>query len=248
MGKEPFKPIPVQSKNLFLLNLRCLIDFQLKTIFNFLQSEFINLEGNIIDVGAGESPWKRFLSNKSTYTGLDIEGVNNFGMKQVDSDLILYDGKIIPFESNLFDGALCIEVLEHSKNPNLLLSEISRILKPKSTLLLTIPWSARRHHIPNDYHRFSKEQLFILLENNGFTKISIQERGNDYCVVTNKLIILIIRNTQLMNITNFFYKIPFVIFILIFTTLMLVISHITLIFDDENNEDPLGYACKAEKK
>lgn len=108
----------------------------------------------------------------------------------------------MPFESNSFDGALCIEVLEHALSPELLLAETNRILKPGSRLLLTVPWSARRHHIPHDYHRFTRERLEILLVNSGFDSIQIRERGDDYSVIANKLIVVIIRNLKRISIRN----------------------------------------------
>jgi len=138
-------------------------------------------------------------------------------------------------------------VLEHAENPDLLLSEIFRIMKPRSFILLTVPWSARRHHIPHDYHRFTKERLTILLTNNGFTQISIKERGNDYCVIANKLIVNFIRNFKQTNIFNFFYKIPLIALVSVFSICMLTLAHISLLFETRDCEDPLGYACKAMK-
>jgi hypothetical protein len=120
-------------------------------------------------------------------------------------------------------------------------------MKSGAVLLLTVPWSARRHHIPHDYHRFTKERLNILLLNNGFTNISVKERGNDYCVIANKLVVVLIRNAKKIKYNNFFYKIPLVGISLIFFLVMLLTSHISLMFETLNNEDPLGYACKAVK-
>lgn len=250
MNSESFKPISVKSPqdNLFLFKIRCLVDLQLKTIADFLKPEISNLpQGSIIDVGAGESPWKGWLSKKSTYHGIDVAHSNEFGMSQKNSEVILYDGTIMPLESNSFDGAICAEVLEHAKDPEMLLAEISRILKPGATLLLTIPWSARIHHIPHDYQRFTKEKLKILLSKQNFKNISIKERGNDYCVVANKLIVILIRNATSLKISNFLYKIPLIATALIFLSIMLSVAHISLMFESKQNEDPLGYACKAIK-
>jgi len=36
----------------------------------------------------------------------------------------------MPFAANSFEGALCIEVLEHARDPQFLLAETFRILKP----------------------------------------------------------------------------------------------------------------------
>ncbi len=162
MNRESFKPISVKSptKNNLIFQFRCLFDLQLKTIASNLYKEIrLFPSGEIIDIGAGESPWKDWLPAQCSYKGLDIENSDEFGMSKFKPSVTLYDGKAIPFDSNTFDGALCIEVLEHAYDPDLLLSEVHRVLKHHSPLLLTVPWSARRHHIPFDYHRFTRDRL-----------------------------------------------------------------------------------------
>lgn len=250
MSNESFQPISVKSPlaNPFCFKVRCVIDLQLLTIVNFLHAEMTTLpQGLIIDIGAGMSPWKDWLPAGSSYRGIDIRNSTEFGMSKKGDEVTLYDGGVMPLDSNSFDGALCIEVLEHAENPDFLLSEISRIMKSESVLLLTVPWSARRHHIPHDYHRFTKERLVTLLSDAGFIKISVKERGNDYCVIANKLTVNLIRNISQINLSNFIYRIPLIGITLIFTLVMLAIAHISLLHESENNEDPLGYACKATK-
>lgn len=250
MSSESFKPISVKSPvdSPLLFKLRCIIDLQLLTIVSFIRPEVSCFTGgSIIDVGAGESPWKKWLPQGCTYQGIDIGYSTEFGMSRRGSEVILYDGGIMPFEENSFDGALCIEVLEHAENPDLLLSEIFRIMKPGSVMLVTVPWSARRHHVPYDFHRFTKERLEILFEKNGFNNIEINERGNDYCVIANKLIVNLIRNFKEISYINFCYKLPLIGILSIFSISMLLVSHISLLFPVSSNEDPLGYACKATK-
>jgi 2-polyprenyl-3-methyl-5-hydroxy-6-metoxy-1,4-benzoquinol methylase len=251
MKNDSFQPISVKSpeQNHILFKLRCLIDLQLKTIVDFLKNDLMSLpKGKLIDIGAGESPWKYWLKKEHEYTGIDIRYSNEFGMSKRGSDILLYDGKIMPLEDNSFDSAICIEVLEHAEDPELLLMEISRILKSNSKLLLSVPWSARRHHIPHDYHRFTKERLKILFEKSNFKDIEILERGNDYCVVTNKLIVITIRNFKGVNAKNILIKVPLVLIFGFFSILLLLISHISLLFKNNSKDDPLGYYCRATKK
>lgn len=47
--------------------------------------------------------------------------------------------KKLPFEKNIFDVVICLDVLEHIKNENLVLSEMKRILKGKGIILVTVP-------------------------------------------------------------------------------------------------------------
>jgi SAM-dependent methyltransferase len=161
--------------------------------------------------------------------------------------MLHFTGGVMPFESNSFDGALCIEVLEHASSPELLLSEVNRIIKPGSRLLLTVPWSARRHHIPYDYHRFTRERLEILLVNSGFDSIQIRERGDDYSVIANKLIVVIIRNLKRISVRNFIIQLPLLVLLTPLSVLVLCAAHLSFIFGNGQSEDPLGYAVVATK-
>ena len=83
---ELFKPIPVSSPNSneLLFFLRCLVDLQLKTIAAFLRPELKKVSNNVIDIGAGNSPWKCFLPEGAKYYGLDIESAADFTMRKND--------------------------------------------------------------------------------------------------------------------------------------------------------------------
>lgn len=45
----------------------------------------------------------------------------------------------IPFSSNEFDAAICSEVLEHVKEPRILISELIRIVKPGGYICISVP-------------------------------------------------------------------------------------------------------------
>lgn len=150
MTDERFKPISVKppSSSPFLFKLRSLVDLQLGTIAGQLRPEMALLSGRVLDVGAGESPWREWLGPSCTYLGVDIDNAKEYGMSEKKPDVIYYDGGRIPYPDSHFDAVICIEVLEHAVSPDQLLSEISRVLKSGAPLLMTVPWSARRHHIP----------------------------------------------------------------------------------------------------
>jgi SAM-dependent methyltransferase len=179
--------------------------------------------------------------------GLDIHESRSFNMKNIETEIVYFDGKIFPFESCSFEAALCIEVLEHVAEPDSFVAEISRILKPGATLLVTVPWSARRHHVPRDYHRFTRERLNLLFSTNGFSKVIISERGNIYATISMKLIFLIVRNFKNLNFKNFLIRLPQIGLIIFITIPFLLISHLTIFKQYEINEDPLGYSVVAVK-
>jgi SAM-dependent methyltransferase len=243
---EGFQPIPLRvgtsrlSKMLFFL--RCLVDIQIYTIWSFLSPKFPTLTGKILDVGCGDMPYRTFLKNAQEYTGIDIPQATAFRMLGGDA-IIAFDGVSIPFTDALFDTVLCTEVIEHAVEPEMLISEIFRVLKPGGVLLATVPFSARVHYAPFDFNRFTKYRLKNILA--PFSDVEIFERGNDISVIANKLIVLFIR--MLRPSLWSFIRWPFEIFILPISVIFLIASHISILCNFGSKDDPLGYSIIAKK-
>ncbi|MDB5894054.1 MAG: hypothetical protein JWQ88_1585 [Rhodoferax sp.] len=247
---EGFKPVPVTvpGASPWRFALRCAVDLQLATIVKALRPALAKLPpGTVLDVGAGQAPWRGWLPAHCRYMGLDVANAGDFGMTG-GQDITYYDGQTIPFPSQAFDAALCVEVLEHARDPDALMAEIARVLKAGAPLLLTVPWSARRHHIPFDFHRFTRERLQLMLATHGFTDITVEERGDDIAVIANKLVVLAIRLLKAVAPRNFLVTLPFGLLFGAFAGLMLAIAHVSLAFKLGGREDPLGYFCTACKR
>jgi SAM-dependent methyltransferase len=224
-----------------------LVDLQLATIVRFLRPALAQLPpGTVLDVGAGQAPWRGWLPAHCQYTGLDVANAGDFGMSR-GADITYYDGKTMPFASGSFDTALCVEVLEHAPEPDALMAEIARVLKPGGQLLMTVPWSARRHHIPYDFHRFTRERLQTMLLAHGFSHIAVAERGDDIAVIANKLVVLTLRILKAVSVKNVLVTLPVGLFFGVLASVMLGIAHVSLALQLGGREDPLGYFCRGRK-
>jgi len=162
-------------------------------------------------------------------------------------DIVFYDGGVFPFSPENFDTALCIEVLEHAQDPEYLLREIARTLCGGGALILSVPWSARRHHLPFDFHRFTRERLAALLSDAGFDQVEIHERGDDIAVIANKLLVVTMRLAKAVSLKNFLIHIPLAFIFGCLSFFMLLAAHISMAFGLGSAEDPLGYFCTARK-
>jgi len=244
---ELFKPISVKSPadHPWLFSLRCVVDLQLATISKYLRPAISTIQGDVLDVGAGQSPWRGWLPPDSRYQGIDIKHSNEFGMTAGLQDVVYYDGRLMPFADASFDHVICVEVLEHASDPQLLLSEISRVLKNNGKIFLTVPWSARRHHIPHDFHRFTRERLEALFSGNGFFQIEIKERGSDVGVIANKCILLNMRLLKPKISPGAIVALVLGLCCLPITGIFLVSAHISELFGLGSREDPLGYFVQA---
>ena len=245
---ERHKPIPVFSEEShpLLFKIRCIFDLQLKTIVDFLKPELRLMKDNVLDIGTGQSPWTGYLNSDVKFVGLDTAEAEKFNMSK-NKDVVYYNGENFPFANSQFANALCIEVLEHVPNTDLFLSETARVLKPGGQLLLTVPWSARRHHIPHDYYRFTKEGLKALLDRHGFVNIQIHERGNDITTAYNKILILVANLFRNTSLASFVFSIFLACVLLSALFWLFVAAHASLLFKAKLSTDPLGYSVKAEK-
>jgi len=249
MSEEITKPIPVKgpenSRALFFI--RQIFDLQLKTIVSHLRTLLPTFRGSVLDIGAGESPWRFLIDSTVSYQGLDIKSADQFGMSE-QRDVIYYDGSIYPFLDCTFDAAICVEVLEHTPDPVLLISEAFRVLRPGGIFALSVPWSARIHHKPFDFNRFTRYQLNEMLRQAGFINIVIAERGNDICTVANKMIVISWRlasaKKDIFYLLNFFL----IIFCFIITAIFIFFAHTSLFLNLGSKDDPLGYFVRCRKK
>lgn len=242
------EPIPVNGPEIsgIWFSFRQCIDLQLKTIVSSLRMLLPTLKGDVLDIGAGHSPWRCFLNSSVRYTGVDVRSADQFGMSE-QKEVVYYDGTTLPFPDCVFDAAICIEVLEHAIDPRLLLSEAFRVLKPGATFALTVPWSARVHHIPFDFHRFTRYQLDKMLCEAGFQNVEIKERGNDICAIANKLIVIVWRLLMPARKIHLIWTLPLAILVTCVALFFLFCAHVSLYFDLGSKEDPLGYFLMCTK-
>jgi SAM-dependent methyltransferase len=245
---ERFKPVPIRpmADGRIMFLLRCIVDLQLLTIYRFLQKELPQLQGRVLDLGAGLAPWRGLLTD-AEYLGLDIESSEQFGMKRTVG-VEYFDGTCIPFPDGSIDHVLCSEVLEHVPNASAFTAEMCRVLKKGGTLILTVPWSARVHHLPHDYRRLTPEGLREIFFDSGFEKIRIDERGSDLAVISNKTIVVLLRLFGPSARLHVLWCWPLALLLLPFVCALLLTAHLSLGFKLGSIQDPLGYAMVAHKK
>ena len=117
-----------------------------------------------LDVGCGSRPYESMFPQGS-YVGVDVASSGRpADMKMPD---YFYDGQTLPFEAGSMDGVLCTQVLEHVRDPDALLHEIGRVLRPDGTLILSAPFVWEEHEEPYDFFRFTSFGFRELLERCG---------------------------------------------------------------------------------
>jgi len=141
-----------------------------------------HLHGKCIDIGCGDMPFRTLIEKHvSQYDSVDIEKRSPDVTYLAD----IQDMHII--DSDSYDSALCLEVLEHVPNPFHAISEIHRILKKDASLVCSVPHLSRLHEEPHDYYRYTKHGIKYLFETSGFHVVSIQPAGGIFCFLGHQL-------------------------------------------------------------
>lgn len=142
---------------------------------------------SILDVGSA-SGW--FLSQLSIFypnakcAGVDIyKDAISYGKKMYPSlRLIHTDAHTLPFGDNSFDVIVCTEVLEHVEDPEQVLQEIKRVLKPNGVAVIEMDsgnllfrivwhwWTNMRRGVWRDshIHAFNTQKLENMIKKTGF--------------------------------------------------------------------------------
>ena len=148
-----------------------------KSINDSIARNLPKFKGILLDLGCGEMPYRHYIlanSSVTKYIGMDIE--NPIYQKDAKPDLF-WDGKIIPLDDNSVDTVMATELFEHLPDIQLVLNEISRVLKPGGMLFFTVPFLWPLHDVPHDEYRYTPFSLERHLKTAGFLDVSIKALG-----------------------------------------------------------------------
>jgi SAM-dependent methyltransferase len=251
---EAFQPrahwAPTTPLRRLLFALRLTADLQMNTVRRDLRRHLAGFSGKILDVGCGNSPFRHLLDPATTaYQGIDVPQADSFGYRNPDT--VYFDGQVIPFPDGSFDALLCTEVLEHVADPTGLIGEMHRVLKPGGFGLITIPWSARFHYQPHDYHRYTPSMLARLFSS--FARCAVTPRGTDLSSIASKIVVTYIRNLLRLKPAGLLDWILVPVRLLAalvgipFLAGALLLGHAGILFGLGSSDDPLGYTVVVGK-
>jgi len=139
-----------------------------------LQEHSQYYKGVLYDLGAGESPYKDFfLRYADQYVSVDLAGSYNVAKADIAADL----NKPLPIESGVADTVVSLSVMEHLCEPQMMLNEAFRMLKPGGALVLQVPWQWWIHEAPNDYFRYTPYGLRYMFGKAGFVDIQVKPQS-----------------------------------------------------------------------
>ncbi|MDF1548083.1 MAG: class I SAM-dependent methyltransferase [Bacteroidales bacterium] len=217
----------IYKKQLFSPNLLSLFinPFYIirRSLYYSIKKYAPSLEGELLDFGCGDKPYKSLFNKVEKYIGLDIENeAHSHEKEEID---VYYDGRTIPFNNGHFDVVFSSEVFEHVFDIENVINEIHRVIKPGGKLFITVPFTWNEHEIPNDFGRYTSFGIRHLLEKNGFEIISLEKSGH-FAAVIAQLIMLYIyeliatKNKYLNLLINSIFVAPFTILGVVISTVL----------------------------
>jgi SAM-dependent methyltransferase len=90
---------------------------------------------------------------------------------------IVADGACLPLATGAVDTVVCLETLEHVVDPQQVVREMARVLRPGGTLLLSVPFLYRIHAAPNDLWRFTEYQVLRMVQQAGLQVVQLKRLG-----------------------------------------------------------------------
>ena len=162
-----------------------LIRYYLFRDINYFVKKY-KFKGKVLDFGCGQKPYEQLFGD-SVYSGIDFDNYSkskDFPDKKPD---LYFDEKyskdfILPFENEIFEHAVSFQVLEHHKKPELMVSEMVRIIKSGGLVLLSCPFIYALHEEPNDFQRLTEYKLAELFEENNCKIVEIRKQGSFFSV------------------------------------------------------------------
>jgi SAM-dependent methyltransferase len=163
------------------------VDLQFGSIWRDLERLLPRVQGVLADVGAGAQPFRDLLSPGARYIAVDTEEAErHFGYRTPDTRY--FAGPALPLADAEAAAILCTETLEHVRDTDSFLAELRRALAPGGLLILTVPFSARWHFIPQDFWRFTPAGLDHVLATAGFRDVRVYARGGALAVACYKVL------------------------------------------------------------
>jgi len=120
---------------------------------------------SVVDLGCGDQYIRPAVEKRGgIYRGIDIDECN-------------LETQDFPAETNSYDIAICLALIEHLRDPGHFLMEIKRILKPGGMVWMSTPdiesCGNKFWNDPTHVHPYNRSSFRMLLRMNGFADVVV---------------------------------------------------------------------------
>lgn len=156
-----------------------------------IKTLLIEDDEHILEIGHGNAGHLKSILNKAkdlTYTGIDIsetmrKEAQNLNEEFKDqADFILYEGRKLPFEDEVFDKIFTVNTVYFWDNPVEFLNEIYRVLKNTGTYVLTFAQRDFMEKLPFtkfNFKLYNNDEMEELISESRFKRMKISEKEEE---------------------------------------------------------------------
>ena len=156
-----------------------------------IKTLLIEDDEHILEIGHGNAGHLKSILNKAkdlTYTGIDIsetmsKEAQNLNTEFKDqADFILYEGRKLPFEDEVFDKIFTVNTVYFWDNPVEFLNEIYRVLKNTGTFVLTFAQRDFMEKLPFtkfNFKLYNNDEMEELISESRFKRMKIFEKEEE---------------------------------------------------------------------
>lgn len=95
-------------------------------------------------------------------------------LHNLKADVVADLNKPLPIENEVADTIISLSVMEHLCEPQTMLNEAHRILKPGGSMILQVPWQWHVHEAPYDFFRYTPYGLRYMFAKAGFVDVVVE--------------------------------------------------------------------------
>jgi hypothetical protein len=143
------------------------------------------MEGRVLDVGAGDQPYRDCFPNVREYVATNTRGHypdDDLALIESRTDVWIEDATSLPFEDASFDAVLCFQVLSLIERPEAFFEESARILRSGGQVLLATDFLYPKWD-EKDLMRHTDEHLRTMAEAAGFEVTALESFGGFHSMV-----------------------------------------------------------------
>ncbi|MFP5441481.1 MAG: methyltransferase domain-containing protein [Gammaproteobacteria bacterium] len=130
-----------------------------------------DFRGKVLDLGCGSRPFEQdILQHAQQYVGVDWAHT----LHGLQADIVADLGRPLPLPDAGYDHVVSLEVLEHLAEPDIMLGEAWRVLRPGGQVTLSVPFQWWVHEAPRDYCCYTRHGFEYRLRKARFFDIRVE--------------------------------------------------------------------------
>lgn len=168
-----------------------------------------DMKGVVYDLGCGARPYELdILLYAARYVGVDWSNT----LHGLRADILANLNEPLPVDDESADTVVSFQVLEHLSEPQCMLNEAFRILRPEGRIFLSVPFQWHVHEAPYDFYRYTRYGLEHIFKRAGFVDIKVEATSGFWAMWFLKLnyqMVRLIRGPKPLRILIRIILVPF---------------------------------------